>query len=657
MIARVLRALRVALAGILASAAAPAVAAAAPTIAATTSCAYSGERFAVAGRGFEPGARVTLGVPAIPGPPGAPQDGSRMATADARGAFLEILDVPPAAGSVPVVRTISARSPDDLAGAALATAPLRTVERGVQVSRETPVRAGATQRWQLTGLPEGTRLYAHWRRAGRTIARETLGSAADPCGRLRFELRVLPRGHERPGAWEVWMTADRTFRRPRKGVYVRRRMTAGGATSRARVRAAAPAARLTPLDPRFSAPVTNGMAADASRLGVISLSFVGAEGAPVEFLERVGDRLVRLGTSVAGADVPVTVLADATTWSCERTERRFVATATLPSGLHALATYGVRTPSCSGRFELGAPRRAGRSELVRVRISDRWGIGAIEPRLCIAPPRERADCQGVRLRRAVTVAGRRFRARRSGDWVVTLHVRDRRVARTVVRVGRGGPSAGSAPPTVLATGDSTMQGIDGFLADELGDAATVVSDVRIGTGLSKTDQPALPATADPSAVQWALLAGMQVARERPSATVVSLGAAEGFEMTTPGGARVQCCDAPWTAEYSRRLQVVMAAYQPAASRRRLLWLTLPLPREERRIVVTRVVNEAILAAAAARRGVEVLRMDLLFTPEGYRNVMRFRGSDVDVRDVDGVHLSVAGTAIAAKVIAEKLRSR
>ena len=98
---------------------------------------------------------------------------------------------------------------------------------------------------------------------------------------------------------------------------------------------------------------------------------------------------------------------------------------------------------------------------------------------------------------------------------MTLRVGDRRVARTVVRVGRGGPSAGAAPPTVLATGDSTMQGIDGFLADELGDAATVVSDVRIGTGLSKSDQPALPAAGDPPAIQWALLAAMQVARERP----------------------------------------------------------------------------------------------------------------------------------------------
>ena len=47
-------------------------------------------------------------------------------------------------------------------------------------------------------------------------------------------------------------------------------------------------------------------------------------------------------------------------------------------------------------------------------------------------------------------------------------------------------------------------------------------------------------------------------------------------------------------------------------------------------------------------GVRVLRMDLLFTPHGYREVMRYRGRDVRVREADGIHLNVAGTAIAAR---------
>ena len=49
------------------------------------------------------------------------------------------------------------------------------------------------------------------------------------------------------------------------------------------------------------------------------------------------------------------------------------------------------------------------------------------------------------------------------------------------------------------------------------------------------------------------------------------------------------------------------------------------------------------------------RMDVVFTPDGYREVIRYRGRDVDVRDVDGVHLNVAGTAIAAKIVAAELR--
>jgi hypothetical protein len=48
-------------------------------------------------------------------------------------------------------------------------------------------------------------------------------------------------------------------------------------------------------------------------------------------------------------------------------------------------------------------------------------------------------------------------------------------------------------------------------------------------------------------------------------------------------------------------------------------------------------------------------MDVVFTPDGYREVIRYRGRDVDVRDVDGVHLNVAGTAIAAKIVAGELR--
>jgi len=67
------------------------------------------------------------------------------------------------------------------------------------------------------------------------------------------------------------------------------------------------------------------------------------------------------------------------------------------------------------------------------------------------------------------------------------------------------------------------------------------------------------------------------------------------------------------------------------------------------------VNAAIVRAGTNMTGVTVLRMDRLFTPNGFTETIRYRGRDVRVRTADGIHLNVSGTAIAAKVIATALR--
>ena len=53
----------------------------------------------------------------------------------------------------------------------------------------------------------------------------------------------------------------------------------------------------------------------------------------------------------------------------------------------------------------------------------------------------------------------------------------------------------------------------------------------------------------------------------------------------------------------------------------------------------------------------MLRLDVVFTPDGYREIIRYRGRAVAVRDADGIHLNVAGTAIAAGIVAQELRRR
>jgi len=185
-----------------------------------------------------------------------------------------------------------------------------------------------------------------------------------------------------------------------------------------------------------------------------------------------------------------------------------------------------------------------------------------------------------------------------------------------------------------------MQGIDSFLADELGDGAKVQSDVRPGTGISKPLGP------------WATLASTQTKRLRQAVAVVSLGVADGFPLRVGDGATQECCGTAWIAEYARRVRAIMTTYL-RRGRARVLWLTLPIPKGPR--AVTDAVNRSILHAAEGLAGVNVLRMDLFFTPDGFRDVMPYRGRDVDVREEDGIHLNITGTAIAAKLVAAALR--
>jgi len=387
--------------------------------------------------------------------------------------------------------------------------------------------------------------------------------------------------------------------------------------------------------------VTTALAADASQRGVISLLFGGAGGSPVQFYERVGSSLKPLGTAQSAPNV-VTVLKDATTWSCERLVRRFEAQATRPDGSRASGTFNVRTSSCAQRFRVEAPARVRTGGLIRVRVLDRWKIGGIATKLCVTPPRAAQRCKSLSFAKAVASATRSYRARAKGRWRVELRVRSHRV-RDSVTVGGGKVTAEEALPTVLVTGDSTMQGIDGFLEEELGSDATVRSDVRIGTGITRGSY-------------WLGHAESQVKRHRPAVTVISLGGAlDAFAMILPnGGPTVECCDAPWIAEYSRRVRTMMRTYL-RGGRGRVFWLTPPLPRDAMRAKVNNAVYAAIELGAQGLSGVSVARVDKFFSPSGYTEVIRYRGRDVRVRAADGIHLSVAGTSIAAQILAPAIR--
>ena len=56
-------------------------------------------------------------------------------------------------------------------------------------------------------------------------------------------------------------------------------------------------------------------------------------------------------------------------------------------------------------------------------------------------------------------------------------------------------------------------------------------------------------------------AAAQTRRLRQSATIVSIGAVDGFAMRAPGGLASECCGAGWIAEYSHRVRAAMATYR------------------------------------------------------------------------------------------------
>ena len=388
------------------------------------------------------------------------------------------------------------------------------------------------------------------------------------------------------------------------------------------------------------APLTGdpaAFAANDNHVGVIDLYVFGAQGATVSFYECTAGRAVALGVRSQTHSGGYTPMYAATTWSCTRRTRRFAVTVPLADGSVRRGLTDIRTPSCARRLRVEAPARAAAGRLVAVALRDRWGLGGLATRWCVRPPAGRARCRAVRFAVAQRAARRSFVPDRRGRWRVTLSAAAFSAVADVAVGVRSGPE--HRLPRVLATGDSTMQGVDIALADELAGRAEVISDVHPGTGLSID-------------ASWQALAVRQ-ARRHARAVVLSIGADEGWPMVGPDGVQHQCCDAAWIAEYARRMRAVLATYRRHA---RVVVLTVVAPRDPARAAIVAAARTAIVRVAAHARGVRLLRMDALFSPAGYQETVRYRGRDVAVREPDGVHLNVAGTVIEAREAVPAVRA-
>jgi hypothetical protein len=199
-------------------------------------------------------------------------------------------------------------------------------------------------------------------------------------------------------------------------------------------------------------------------------------------------------------------------------------------------------------------------------------------------------------------------------------------------------TAGARGPRVLATGDSMVQIVDVKLEQKLKrlEPVSFRSDARVGTGISKTN--------------WVRIARRQARRHRPRATVVYIGANDGFEI---GGAR--CCRGEWVDRYRRRVQKMIRAYS-RGGRGEVYWLTLPAPRPVQWRRIYRGVNRAVRRAVRRAEHAHLIDAWEVFTPRGrFRRTMRWRGRRVVVRQDDGVHLSWPGASIAAGLVRNAMR--
>ena len=360
--------------------------------------------------------------------------------------------------------------------------------------------------------------------------------------------------------------------------------------------------------------------------GMIHLVVLGEPGSRVDLAEIVGPERRPLPSVVLPSFGGLPIWG-AAKWTCARSSRRFVAT----NAKGEQSYFSLRTPSCRNRVAVVAPRRAREGSRVRVRLIDTFHLGLSRARLCVDPPEGRRRCRTMRLRSRGRPARSAFRVTERGRWRVTVTTPHQRTSRTVAV---GVPTRGPSLPRIFFTGDSMMQSIDNVITDRLAGRAETTSDVFIGSALSKPGFSFIANTAK------------RVRELRAAATVVFLGANDGYPLRTPTGETVECCGEPWVAAYARRARRLIRA-----GGRRVVYITLPAPRDSDLRPIFLAVNEAIRRATALERRARMVDLVPVFTPGFvYRDSLPQRGKPLYVRETDGIHVSIDGAPIVSSMV-------
>jgi lysophospholipase L1-like esterase len=383
-------------------------------------------------------------------------------------------------------------------------------------------------------------------------------------------------------------------------------------------------------------PVPLQLHAGLGRVGYVSARITGPAGSRVQLGERRGRSTRPIATVQLGtgrAKVP-----QALRWSCTARTRALVA-ATLPPSppQHAVAT--VTTPSCGRRLAAGIPRTARVGRELAIKLHDRWGIGDLPVQICVAAPGAGPACRRWWLHRDTPRRTISLPAPRPGGWRITVTGQGAAARAVVTWVQHPGGRI-----RLLAVGDSEMQILDDFLGQDLGaHGVDVTSDARISTGLTK-----------PFFFDWQGHARQQAAGLRPDATVMFIGANDGFSVAGAHGQPVLCCGPGWSGGYANLVAQMMRTYLRGAAGR-VYWFVLPDPRPGSFSSLFGGVDSGIRRAARRFPGrVSLIDAQSFFTPGGYRDFMTYQGQGFVIHESDGVHLSTAADRVAALLMVHQM---
>lgn len=207
------------------------------------------------------------------------------------------------------------------------------------------------------------------------------------------------------------------------------------------------------------------------------------------------------------------------------------------------------------------------------------------------------------------------------------------------------PALGQTQPERVAfLGDSMMKLLGHQGSREMAkrpDVTVVTNFASLGSGLARLD-----------AFDWMGKCETVMKEARPTLVIVALGTNDKQPLTVDNGQVVRPGDPAWAAEYGRRVGQVMDILI-AGGARRVVWLELPDMKEPSLQADVNEINATVQAQAATRPAVTFFgtRVFLSRKPGEYTKYrIDSAGKPIEIRDVDGIHLSRAG----ADMVVQKL---